>query len=102
MSFTREQIEKAVKNKGYTWFNDDSNKTYDVNIVGVRNNHPSIAKKVTNVLIADNNTLSFGDEKLELSNKDLILPESETLGWMSVLGPLYNNNDILIIITIIL
>jgi hypothetical protein len=55
--------------------------------------YSSKAKKVTNVLIADNNTLSFGDEKLELSNKDLILPESETLGWMSVLGPLYNDDD---------
>jgi hypothetical protein len=61
MSFTREQIEKAVKNKGYTWFNDDSNKTYDVNIVGVRNNHPSIAKKVTNVF-DDWLTISFKDE----------------------------------------
>jgi hypothetical protein len=50
-------------------------------------------KKEVSVLIADNNTLSFGEEKLELSNKDLILPEVETLGWMSVLGPLYNYND---------
>ena len=49
MSYTREQIEKAVKNKGYKWFEDDSNKTYDVNIIGVRNNAPSIADKVTNV-----------------------------------------------------
>jgi len=61
MSFTREQIERAVKSKGHTWFNDDSNKTYDVNIVGVRNNHPSIAKKVTNVF-DDWLTISFKDE----------------------------------------
>ena len=53
----------------------------------------SNSKKEVNVLIADNNTLSFGEEKLELSNKDLILPETDTLGWMSVLGPLYNNDD---------
>lgn len=53
-------------------------------------------KKQVSVLIADNNTLSFADEKLELSNKDLALPETETLAWMSVLGPLYNNdNDII-------
>lgn len=61
MCYTREQIEKAVKTKGYTWFEDASNKTYDVNIVGVRNNHPSIAKKVTNVF-DDWLTISFKDE----------------------------------------
>jgi hypothetical protein len=61
MSFTREQIEKAVKSKGYVWFEDASNKTYDVNIVGVRYNHPSVAKKVTNVF-DDWLTISFKDE----------------------------------------
>ena len=35
--YTREQIEKAVKSKGYKWFEDTNNKGYDVNIVGVRN-----------------------------------------------------------------
>lgn len=33
--YTRQQIEAAVKRKGYAWF--ESNKDYDVNIVGVRN-----------------------------------------------------------------
>ena len=47
--YTREQVEAAVKAKGYVWFEDTSNKSYDVNIVGVRNNAPSVAKKVTNV-----------------------------------------------------
>ena len=61
MSYTREQIEKAVKAKGYAWFEDVSNKTYDVNIVGVRNNDPSIADKVTNVF-DDTLTISFKDE----------------------------------------
>lgn len=42
--YTREQIERAVKSKGYAWF--DSNKDYDVNIVGVRNN--ATQDKVTN------------------------------------------------------
>ena len=42
MSFTKEQVERAVKSKGYQWFDD-------LNIVGIRNNNPSIAKKVTNV-----------------------------------------------------
>ena len=58
MSFTREQVELAVKAKGYKWFNDDSNKGYDVNIVGIRNNAPSVADKVTNVF-DDFITLSF-------------------------------------------
>jgi len=41
MSYTREQIETALKAKGYKWFEDESNKGYDVNIVGVRNTSPS-------------------------------------------------------------
>jgi hypothetical protein len=61
MSYTREQIEKAIKGKGYKWFEDASNKTYDVNIVGVRNNAPSVADKVTNVF-DDHLTISYKDE----------------------------------------
>ena len=38
MSYTREQIEAAVKAKGYKWFEDVNDKGYDVNIVGIRNN----------------------------------------------------------------
>ena len=73
--------------------NTDINEIYYTGDYGSEQGGSPKIKKVTNVLIADNNTLSFGDEKLELSNKDLILPESETLGWMSVLGPLYNDDD---------
>lgn len=61
MCYTREQIEKAVKAKGYVWFEDTTNKTYDVNIIGVRNNAPSIADKVTNVF-DDFLTISYKDE----------------------------------------
>lgn len=57
--YTREQIEKAVKSKGYVWFN--GSKGYDVNIIGVRNNSPSTYKKVTNVF-DDYLTISFKDE----------------------------------------
>jgi hypothetical protein len=60
--YTREQIEKTVKDKGYVWFSDESNKGFDVNIVGVRNNAPSIADKVTNVF-DDFITISFKNEK---------------------------------------
>ena len=62
MSYTREQIKAAVEAKGYKWFNDDANKTYDVNIVGVRN--ASTGKKVTNTF-DDTLTISFKDEKGE-------------------------------------
>jgi len=44
--YTREQVETAVKEKGYKWFDDSNNKGYDVNIVGVRN--ASTGNKVTN------------------------------------------------------
>lgn len=58
--YTRERIEAAVKAKGYVWFSDAANKTYDVNIVGVRN--MSTGDKVTNVF-DDMLTISFKDEK---------------------------------------
>ena len=57
--YTREQIKTAVEAKGYKWFNDESNKGYDVNIVGIRNS--STGKKVTN-LFDDYITISFKDE----------------------------------------
>ena len=60
MAYTREQIEAALKAKGYVWFADDANKSYDVNIVGVRN--AATGKKVTNVF-DDVITISFKDEK---------------------------------------
>jgi hypothetical protein len=56
MSYTREQIEAAVKSKGYVWFDDAANKGFDVNIVGVRNS--STGTKVTNVF-DDNLTISY-------------------------------------------
>ena len=43
--FTREQVESAVKAKGYVWF--DGPKDFDVNIVGIRNVLPG--RRVTNV-----------------------------------------------------
>ena len=46
MSYTREQVETAVKAKGYVWFEDTNNKGFDVNIVGVRNS--ATGQKVTN------------------------------------------------------
>ena len=54
MQYTREQIEKAVKAKGYLWFN--SNTDYDVNIVGIRNSAPG--QKVSN-LFDDLITISY-------------------------------------------
>jgi len=56
MSYTREQIEAAVKAKGYVWFEDDANKGFDVNIVGIRNS--STGQKVTNAF-DDHLTISY-------------------------------------------
>ena len=56
MSYTREQIEFAVKSKGYVWFEDEANKGFDVNIVGVRNS--STGENVTN-LFDDVLTISY-------------------------------------------
>lgn len=64
MSYTREQVEKAVKSKGYAWF--EGQKDYDVNIVGIRNSTPG--NKVTNVF-DDFLTLSYkigGDWKFHI------------------------------------
>jgi len=44
--YTREQIETSVKVKGYKWFEDNNDKGYDVNIVGVRNSETN--GRVTN------------------------------------------------------
>jgi len=54
MSYTKEQIEAAVKAKNYAWF--EGAKDFDVNIVGVRNS--ATGDKVTN-LFDDHLTLSY-------------------------------------------
>lgn len=54
MSYTREQIEGAVKAKGYAWF--EGEKDFDVNIVGVRNS--ATGQKVTNAF-DDHLTVSY-------------------------------------------
>jgi hypothetical protein len=64
--YTREQVEAAVKAKGYVWFEDTNNKGYDVNIIGIRN--ASTGQKVTNVF-DDYITLSYkvdGEEKFHI------------------------------------
>tara|TARA_Y100001963_G_scaffold126053_1_gene178205 strand:- start:206 stop:817 length:612 start_codon:yes stop_codon:yes gene_type:complete len=54
--YTREQIQTAVESKGYKWFHDNSNKGYDVNIVGIRNNETK--GRVTNAF-DDKITISY-------------------------------------------
>ena len=60
MLYSREKIESAVKSKGYVYFEDPTNKGYDVNIIGVRN--ATTGNKVTNVF-DDILTLSYKDDK---------------------------------------
>lgn len=59
MGFTREQVETAVKAKGYAWFDDAANKGFDVNIVGIRN--ASTGQVVTNVF-DDQLTISYKED----------------------------------------
>jgi hypothetical protein len=54
--YSKEQVESAVKAKGYVWFEDANNKGFDVNIVGVRNS--TTGQKVTNAF-DDVLTLSY-------------------------------------------
>lgn len=58
MSYTLEQIQYAVRSKGYKWFNDSAEKGYDVNIVGIRNS--STKNRVTNAF----------DDHISISYKD--------------------------------
>jgi hypothetical protein len=44
MAYNKDQVEKAVKAKGYVWFEEDN---FDLNIVGIRNLTPG--RKVTNI-----------------------------------------------------
>ena len=53
MNITREQVEAAVKAKGYRWF---ENGDYNVNIVGIRNSETG--NEVTNKF-DDKITISF-------------------------------------------
>ena len=59
--YTKDQIEKAVKGKGYAWF--EGAKDYDLNIVGVRNS--ATGNKVTNAF-DDVITVSFKENGLWL------------------------------------
>ena len=37
MKYTREKIEEVMASKGYKYFTDNNKKSYDVNIIGIRN-----------------------------------------------------------------
>ena len=62
MKYTREQITEAMTSKGYKYFTDNNNKTYDVNIIGVRNS--STKNRVTNAF-DDAITISYKNEEGE-------------------------------------
>lgn len=56
--YTREQIEYAVRSKGYKYFKDTQEKGYDVNIIGIRNSKTK--NRVTNAF-DDTITISYKD-----------------------------------------
>ncbi len=57
--YSREQIQSTVEGKGYKYFQDNSNKTYDVNIIGIRNSKTK--GRVTNAF-DDLMTISYKNE----------------------------------------
>ena len=59
MKYTREQIQSTVEGKGYKYFQDNSNKTYDVNVIGIRNDETK--GRVTNSF-DDLMTISYKNE----------------------------------------
>ena len=59
MKYTREKIEEVMASKGYKYFLDNSNKGYDVNIIGIRNSKTK--GRVTNAF-DDIITISYKDE----------------------------------------
>lgn len=60
--YTREQILKVVEEKGYKYFHDNADKSYDVNIIGIRNSETK--GRVTNAF-DDLMTISYKDENCE-------------------------------------
>jgi hypothetical protein len=59
MKHTREKIAEVMASKGYKYFTDDNNKTYDVNIIGIRNDETK--GRVTNAF-DDTMTISYKNE----------------------------------------
>ena len=62
MKYTREQIQNTVEGKGYKYFHDNRNKSYDVNIIGIRNSETK--GRVTNAF-DDTMTISYKCEEGE-------------------------------------
>ena len=62
MKHTREKIAEVMASKGYKYFTDDNNKTYDVNIIGIRNDETK--NRVTNAF-DDLITISYKSEEGE-------------------------------------
>ena len=62
MKYTREQIQTTVEDKGYKYFHDNNSKSYDVNIIGVRNSKTK--GRVTNAF-DDTITISYKNEEGE-------------------------------------
>lgn len=82
--YTKEQIEKAIKAKGYVWFDDQANLGFDVNLVGVRNS--TQGNKVTN-LFDDFMTLSYKENGQWVFHQWPITTDPGTKGVMELVNP---------------
>ena len=60
MKYTREKIAEVMASKGYKYFTDNNDKSYDVNIIGIRNNETK--GRVTNAF-DDLMTISYKCEE---------------------------------------
>ena len=89
MSYTREQIQDALKAKGYKWFTSNN---YDVNIVGVRNANTN--NEVTN-RFDDHLTISYKNENGEWNFHCFEAPTDPGSHWTE--KQLLNKNGVAIL-----
>jgi hypothetical protein len=80
-----ETVKNAVIKKGYKWFEDNSNKGFDVNIVGIRN---SLTGNVVTNLFDDVLTVSYKEKGVWVFKRYAITTEAGKKGVQKHSNPL--------------
>ena len=91
MKYTREQIEATMSSKGYKYFYDNSNKSYDVNIIGIRNSETK--DRVTNAF-DDTMTITYKCEGLVWHYNELNCTTDPGTHWVKNIS---NKNGVAIL-----